>query len=573
MNQFLSLFGLRSLTIAAVALSVWQIPALASAQDWGEYAIISNTLNVTETRVCIGSTNRSLACPIYTPTVNSAGLLTAANVSVTGNLSANRFIGDGSGLTGVVASSGDRIASGTTSMVAVSSSGFVSLTQSGVNTAWFDPQRGLVTLGVSSTGAISGTGGYFSGSLGIGVTNPAYLANFVGGTGGAESTLLELRSLGTNAGTGTNIRFTNSNNVGSTVRAEIASIRGSSADSNLIFRTSIGSGPIDRVTIASAGNVGIGISTPSGTLHVSGTARITSWTTIAANVTPTAPLDVYGTISATTVRANTFIGDGSGLTGVVASSGDRIASGTTSMLAVSNTGFVSLTQSGVNTAWFDPQRGLVTLGVSSTGAISGTGGYFSGSVGIGTTAPGASYKLDVAGAGNFTSFIDVGGTVFANGGNGVRITNNAYLKAPSSDVIGIYDRTAGALGTLIAGNVGIGTTAPNAKLDVVGAISATALYVTSTTGTVSATFVNANTISATNIYIGGVAVGNATPDRIVSGTSSVIANSNRGVSVSTPLEVSGSLTLAATGSENCTTSNYGTLRFNPTTNRLELCYP
>lgn len=45
---------------------------------------------------------------------------------------------------------------------------------------------------------------------------------------------------------------------------------------------------------------GLGIHTNqiSATLQVSGTARISSWTVIAANVTPTAELEVYGRVSA-----------------------------------------------------------------------------------------------------------------------------------------------------------------------------------------------------------------------------------------------------------------------------------
>ena len=65
------------------------------------------------------------------------------------------------------------------------------------------------------------------------------------------------------------------------------------------------------------GNVGIATTAPSRTLHISGTALTTSWTGInfssAGNVTPTAPLEVSGTVSATH-----FVGDGSGLTGVTA---------------------------------------------------------------------------------------------------------------------------------------------------------------------------------------------------------------------------------------------------------------
>jgi hypothetical protein len=85
---------------------------------------------------------------------------------------------------------------------------------------------------------------------------------------------------------------------------------------------------------AAGSNVGVGLGTAaiSQTLHVSGTARITSWTTVAANLSPTAALDVYGTVSATN-----FVGDGSGLTGIAAN-GDRLTSGTAFVQAVRDRG-------------------------------------------------------------------------------------------------------------------------------------------------------------------------------------------------------------------------------------------
>lgn len=62
---------------------------------------------------------------------------------------------------------------------------------------------------------------------------------------------------------------------------------------------------VDRTT----GNVGIGTTAPSRTLHVAGTVLTTSWTGInlssAGNVTPTAPLEVSGTISATEIKLST----------------------------------------------------------------------------------------------------------------------------------------------------------------------------------------------------------------------------------------------------------------------------
>ena len=85
-----------------------------------------------------------------------------------------------------------------------------------------------------------------------------------------------------------------------------------------------------------SGNVGIGTTAPSKTLHVSGTVLTTSWTGInfssTGNVTPTAPLEVSGTVSATR-----FVGDGSGLTNLSVQ-GDRITSGTASVVANQDTG-------------------------------------------------------------------------------------------------------------------------------------------------------------------------------------------------------------------------------------------
>jgi hypothetical protein len=206
-----------------------------------------------------------------------------------------------------------------------------------------------------------------------------------------------------------------------------------------------GTSRTDRVIIDSSGNVGIG------------------------TLTPNAKLEVAGTVSATR-----FVGDGSGLTGVVASSGDRIVSGTTSLLAVSSSGFVSLTQAGTNTGWFDPQRGLVTLGVSATGGISGTSGYFSGNVGIGTSAPrvpldvvGNIYASGVYTAPSSTFYIDARQGIV----NIARVYTGTVFDLGGTERINFHNSSV----NFINSNVGIGTTMPTTKLEVSGTVSATNL--------------------------------------------------------------------------------------------------
>jgi len=196
------------------------------------------------------------------------------------------------------------------------------------------------------------------------------------------------------------------------------------------------------------------------------------------NTNPNATLDVYGTVSATN-----FIGDGSGLTGIASGAADRITSGTTQFVTISNTGYVSLTQAGTNTGWFSPYTGLVTLGVSATGRISGSSGYFYGNVGIGTGSPVAPLSINTVASSTF--IIANGGSellkVYSNnaGNNALYLSGKNALQSSGNQLIFGNDAAtstlyfyAGGTQRMVANatGVGIGVSAPSpmASLQVSG---------------------------------------------------------------------------------------------------------
>ena len=617
-----------------LALLLTLTAGVAVAQDWGKVATVSSTMGISANQLCLGEGSRGdIGCPAYAPSVNAAG-----NMIVSGSVAATSFLGDGSGLTNVGAATTDRIVSGSTSMLAISSSGYISLTQAGTNTGWFDPTRGLVTIGVSSTGPISGTGLYVNGL--------STLAGKVG-IGGAPSTgggaILLVTGIAQTTG-----GFSTANGTayawgGSTY------ITGNNAAGSIDLFTAGAS----RLHADSAGNIGIGTGTSSATLHVSGSLMVTSGSVTAPGLyvsstngfvgigtaspsgqleisnpngatslyitsaptnasqiymgntsnrsagfinyssaaqtmafttnsaermrinsngymgigttSPSVPLEVSGTVSATQFTGK-FVGDGSGLINVGGASADRIVSNTTSMLAMGTTGYVSLTQAGTNTGWFDPTRGLVTIGVSSTGPISGTNGYFAGAVGINGAAPNGTYPLYVNGRIYATSDIYTTSNYYINANSGainwLNGSTSIFGDGNVNKFITFTTSSTEAMRIVSSGFVGVGTSAPSAKLEVVGSVSATnvsASGVIAAAGSVQALLDAAHgSAVGAKLYGSGsggqldLISGGTTYTRFIPGGASYIATpgtlaigKSAGVAASTALEVAGTVSATA----------------------------
>lgn len=485
------------------------------ARGWGDVALISPTIGNDTGRVCIGDTDVDMGCPTYAPYLTSGGLLGIGTTNpqtaleVSGTVSATHFVGDGSGLiglpvadlytlvhvsastamgnlfagtvTGAMPSVGYSTAFGMDALASASNTGYFnaafgfgalrSNTGGMYNLAVGGNALASNTTGIFNTAvggyalykSISGLGNTAIGSISLGFNTVGNWNTAIGGQSGADIT------------TGSyNIIIGTQNNIGTGI---------TTGDNNIIIGSDVHSG-LSRTgsNQLNIGNLIFGAGLTKGSYLSSGTIGI-------GTVKPTTALEVSGTVSATH-----FVGDGSGLTGVVASTADRIVSGTTSLLAVSSTGYVSLTQAGANTGWFDPTRGLVTLGVSATGPVSGTAGYFSGNVGIGTTSPYAPIAgtfLEVSGTSGFVSVRGTSATGkvevdFDNssgvqgaigwGNSGSALANRLYLGTVGANPVVFLTSATERLRVDSSGNVGIGTSAPAATLQVAGSL------IVSTTG-------------------------------------------------------------------------------------------
>ncbi len=203
----------------------------------------------------------------------------------------------------------------------------------------------------------------------------------------------------------------------------------------------LGTNSTVKMTILGNGNVGIGTTTPSSTLHVNGDFRLASGTNV-NNIVTTLGNPGSDNNLVTEAAIRTALNAGAG-----------------GMWEVSGGYLIPISSFSDNVAI---PNGKLAVGYTSVGA-SGIAA-FSGNVGIGTTAP--STSLHVVSASNnhirsqrtANTYVDLYAGAAAYG-SGLMTTNNLLFSTNA-------DATNPEMVVLTSGNVGIGTTNPLSKLDI-----------------------------------------------------------------------------------------------------------
>jgi hypothetical protein len=473
---------------------------------------LSVTGGVTATTTITGGNLATGGTTSATGTITGGNIATGGTVSATGNITGNYYFGNGSQLTGVSAStSGFPVIAGT-SNIAAATNGNVAVTVGGISNVLTVTTTGIVTSGTSSvSGNITGANINTAGLV-------VATGNIAGGnvlTGGLISATATIT--GGNLATGGTASATGNITGGNVLTGGLISAAGAITGASTVSAT----GTVTGGNLATGGTASATGTITGGNLATGGTASATGNIT-GGNVLTGGLISAAGNIIAN--PASYFIGNGSQLTGVAASSaGFPISSGTSNISAISS-GNIYVGVGGTPNVVVWATTGSYISGLSSvTGNITGgnvlTGGLVSATATItgGNLATGgtASATGNITGGNLLTGGL-VSATATITGGN---IATGGTVSATGA-ITGAS--TISATGTVTGGNIATGGTASatgnitGGNVLTGGLVSATATITggnLATGGTASAT----GNITGGNLLTGGQvsATGNVTGGNIV----------------------------------------------------------
>ncbi|MFA4836956.1 MAG: hypothetical protein WC749_12900, partial [Dehalococcoidia bacterium] len=349
------------------------------------------------------------------------------------------------------------------------------------------------------------------GNVGIGLTNPAYKLD-INGSLNVESDGIRLAS---SVPSVTTAKLYNDSTTLKWNGSPLA-IGGSLSGTERFLPRYTSSNSIgDSVIYQTTGNdIGIGLTNPAakldilGNLKVSGTSTTTTLAIGGTNITATAveinhlsgvtsalQTQLDAKLTKTLTSAQVFVGNGSNVAAGVAVSGD-ITIDNAGVTTVGKINGISLGATsapsgalliGSGTSWVSQAvTGDVTInntGVTSIGSSKVTNTMLAGSI-----AASKLISTDIATVGTITSGIWNAGALTSSGALTINGTGNSgiagNLGVGTTAPVSLLDVNA-KLNVLTGGNVGIGTTLPAYKLDVEGDIRATGTIYGGTSGTIT----------------------------------------------------------------------------------------